>query len=260
MGEISSQTYYQRFNQSEPIDKSFKTFEKQNKWGVKDQQGRVIIKPKYDLLAFVRSGIIYAKLQGKKGLIDLNEKIVIPFGKYNEIYSFQNGRAIVKKNKLSGVIDQNAKEIVPCIYKSADYFRFNLCNVTNIHNKQGIIDISGAVVVPIIYDKLIDMWDVGMLKAKKNGKWGCIDYHNEELIEFNYDFITRPSNEMIAVKQKNKFGLYNIYGIQVFPCVYDTIYSFSNGKAAVIKEGKWGYILLNGTEKIFDIKAKKHIK
>ena len=92
----------------------------------------------------------------------------------------------------------------------------------------------------------------GVIKANRDGKWGYLSYNGQDVIRFEYDFISQPAYGMIAVKKNKKFGFINTLGKEIVPCVFDTVYSFSeSGKASVIKNGKAGYVLKDGTEKIF---------
>lgn len=251
-GKISMEMYTKAFNDLDPSDATITGFKDNGKWGFKDSNGKMIIKPKYDKESDFQHGVAIVRLNGKEGLINVNDNVIIAFGTYDDIYDFKGNRARVRKNKRYGIIDQNGKEILPCAYISADNYRFQLCELTDKNNKEGIVDLNGKVVVPFIYDKLVQMQIEGVIKAKRDGKWGYLNYNGEDVIRFEYDYIEQPVRGMIAVKKNKKFGFINTLGEEIVPCVYDTVYTFNeNGKASVIKNGKPGYVLKDGTEKIY---------
>lgn len=81
----------------------------------------------------------------KKGCLDINGKIVIA-PKYDGIYDFNNGIAIVLDNR-----------------------------------KYGAIDTKGNIVIPIVYDRLgggLGMWNGKYTIGLKGGKFGFVDKAN----------------------------------------------------------------------------------
>lgn len=251
VGKIPMDKYVKKYNDIDRSDDNIFPYNENAKWGFKDKKSKIIIIPKYDYASNFQNDLASVKLNGKYGLINKLDNVVVPFGKYDDIYVFKDKRARVRKNKLFGIIDNKGKEILSCIYKSSDNYRFGLCQLTDKNNKEGIVDLNGKIVIPFVYDKLNQMQIEGVIQAKKNGKCGYINYNNEILIKFDYDFIDQPVYGMIAVKKNNKFGFINTLGNEIIPCVYDTVYPFTEfGKATVIKSGKMGYVLKDGTEKI----------
>lgn len=55
---------------------------------------------------------------------------------------------------------------------------------------------------------------------------------------------------LLRIRRNNKWGFINTTGEEVVSCQYDDVKDFSDGVAAVCKGGKWGYIDKNGTEVI----------
>ena len=252
-GKITMDKYAQRFNDIDIFDHSVIPFKDNEKWGYKDKNSKIIIAPKYDKASQFQNNVAVVKLNGKNGLINKRDSIIISFGRYDDIYVFKEKRARIKKNNLFGIIDIKGYEVMPCIYKSCDNYRFGLCQLTDKNDKEGIFDLNGIIVIPFVYDDLIQMQLEGVIKAKMNGKYGYINYNNETLIRFDYDYIDQPSNGMIAIKKGNKYGFINTLGEEIVPCIYDKVYPFTEyGKASVIKNGKSGYVLKDGTEKIIE--------
>jgi len=52
--------------------------------------------------------------------------------------------------------------------------------------KFGLIDTLGQVVIPLVYQAILPYYD--LLLVQKEGKWGLINYKNEVVIDFRYDW------------------------------------------------------------------------
>ena len=85
-------------------------------YGFVNEEGHEQIPVEYDYLYNFENGITIAKKDGKYGVIDTNNNIVIPFGlPYAEVRGFRDGRAAVKDHHGKwGVIDTKGNLIVPC--------------------------------------------------------------------------------------------------------------------------------------------------
>ena len=252
IGKMTIESYAKMSSDLDPINTTYITFKENGKMGLKYLNNSVIIKPKYEYLSEFQHGVASVKFNGKSGLINFKDSVIIQFGKYDDIYMFKGKRARVRKSMLFGIIDEYGKEIIPCIYKSADNFSFELCQVTDKNNKMGIINLNGSIVIPFIYDSLVQFHLPGLIKAKLNDKWGFINYKGEILINIEYDLIELPSYGTITVKKDGKFGYIDIYGKKIIPFIYDKAYPFTeSGQASIMKNGKWGLVFLDGTEKMY---------
>ena len=85
-------------------------------YGYVNEEGIEQIPVEYDYIYSFENGITVAKKEGKYGVIDLNNNIVVPFGlPYVDVRGFRNSRAIVKDSSGKwGVIDTAGNLIVPC--------------------------------------------------------------------------------------------------------------------------------------------------
>ncbi len=196
-----------------------------NKWGVIDKNGNIIIKAKYDKLAYIGEEKWKAKIKYNWGLLDNNENIIIPF-KYDFSYINPKPYVIAKTEHLCGVFDYEGNIVIPFEY---DYIDFcykktedKRCFCAKKNNKMGIIDINNNVIVPFEYidfsylneniiaaqiddDKFIiinekneqicskifeDICPYGdttsIISAKSDGLWGFIDEQGNTEIDFKY--------------------------------------------------------------------------
>ncbi len=102
------------------------TFEENRTFGFKDQNGKIIIAPKYTGAEDFSEGLACVSLNDVWGFIDETGKVVIPF-KYNAGYGtghkFSQGLAAVNLNDKYGYIDKTGKTVIPFEYNEAWDFR-----------------------------------------------------------------------------------------------------------------------------------------
>ena len=104
---------------------SLKKFQHHGYFGLADEQGNVVVYPKYsNIHPFdeYRSGWAMVELFGFKGFVDSSGKEVV-HPQYDEIGKFgfyQDGRALVRKDNFYGFIDLTGKEVVPVTKKKKE--------------------------------------------------------------------------------------------------------------------------------------------
>ena len=121
----------------------------------------------------------------------------------------------------------------------------------NGKNSWGYVDESGKEIIPLgVYEFLNPIDEMNMILAKKNGKEGYIDIHQNVLIPFDYDDLGVFSDNGIApAKKQGKSGGLDRKGNIVIPFIYDELeYFYKSNLAVVKKDGKYGFI--DGTGKI----------
>ena len=104
---------------------SLKIFQRHGYCGLADEQGNVVVCPKYSCIHpydECRSGWAMVELFGFKGFIDSTGKEVV-HPQYDEIGKFgyyQDGKALVRKGNCYGFIDLSGKEVVPVTKKKEE--------------------------------------------------------------------------------------------------------------------------------------------
>ena len=106
-----------------------------NKYGYKDEKGKVVIQPKYDLAYTPEEGMAAVRINGKYGYVDQHGKEVIP-PKYDSTWKFIGGYAAVELNGKYGFIDKTGKIVVPLIYEDANNYHGNCCYKGEAHVRQ----------------------------------------------------------------------------------------------------------------------------
>ena len=161
-----------------------------------DINGRVIIDFEYEKIGFfslMGPSAIVAGKNGKCGVIDLNNNVIIPF-EYNLILPVANF-FIVENVGLKGLLDCNGNTIIPIrcteiipprAYFPIDFFwpTFKYC----VDGKWGLYNNTDDVMVSAIYDDIPDnSFSCGRISVCKNGKWGFLNTKGLEVIPCIYD-------------------------------------------------------------------------
>jgi hypothetical protein len=147
-----------------------------DKWGIVDLQGNIIIPLEYDdLTSFDEQGLAAAEKQEKWGWINRQGAIVIPF-EYDDLSrsmrsaAFDNNNlAIVKKNGLWGAINSSGEPVIPFQY-------------SNGHHCAD---------------------DSEWLGFERDGRWGCLDHHGNVVVPFEYDYHIIFDVNDLAVARKH---------------------------------------------------------
>jgi hypothetical protein len=81
-------------------------------YGLIDTQEKVVVPFIYTWCSTPREGLCRAKKDGKEGFINTNNQVVIPF-MYDEVDEFKSGYALVKKDRIYGLIDSLNHPVLP---------------------------------------------------------------------------------------------------------------------------------------------------
>ena len=240
--------------------------EKTNKYGYKDESGKVVIKPVYDLAyefsdgkyAEVNIGADYPNNKGGKwGVIDTKGKIIIPI-KYDQArclgynlfalntgYKFDNMDA--SPSGKYAIFNAAGKALTPFVYSGyllSVKFEEGYAPLETWDGKKqlyGLLDSTGKVAVPAKYDE-VGGFREGFCKLALNGKIGFIDKSTKLVIPMKYEEAYNFSDGLASVKLNGKWGFIDAKGIEAIPFQYEGAKYFEEGYAAAKQNGKWGVI------------------
>lgn len=217
---------------------------KDQKTGVINKSLQLIIPCIYDRIQFDLSGYLIFKNDGKYGMMDSLQNIIIP-ALYNDFRGFRqiryfkdaNSYSLVAKDSLYGYIDLHGREIVPCKFELLEAEINNNRIWFKENHKYGFIDATGTIVIPALYDRVWS-FETDITGVEKDGKWAFINKKGKVLSAFIYDLIvghTWYDGEYVVVRKDEKFGVHNSKGKEVLPCIYDYIYGYSKGTGFSVK-------------------------
>jgi hypothetical protein len=180
---------------------------KNGKWGLIDKANNILIPFEYDdHFKYAGKGLYHTSKNGKKGMIDEQNKVLIPF-EYEDIEDFFDYLKVMKTKKWGLVARKGYKLALPCRYDKIESANKDYA-VVRKGAKWGIVKVAAneQVVIPFNYDEL-NMFSQGLARAKKNGKWGFVDSNNKTIIPFEYEEASVfRSNGTASVKKQGKWS------------------------------------------------------
>lgn len=126
-----------------------KIFSLNSKAAIISDNNNFEINKKYNLLIKTYDNRYIAKLDGKYGLIDIEENQIAPF-MYDAIDKLCVGLYKTKINGMYGVMDSNGKIILNCQYDTVKKLGSNHYQIKQ-NKKWGILSNDGKIIAPVIY-------------------------------------------------------------------------------------------------------------
>lgn len=192
----------------------------EGKYGIIDNQGKLVIYPKYSSLLiqkdgqFLADGILINAFEQKIAV--KNNSVFIMPGDYDKIERLENGILLVSKNELFGCINQIGVVIIPLKYRSLTYQNNLLIAVcfddTDETYKRGVIDFQENQIVP--FSQQIDEIKIEseIILYKQDWHWGAYTLQGQVICEPIYDHIVYVANNLIKVGLDGKdYESYNDY-------------------------------------------------
>ncbi|MEN6670656.1 WG repeat-containing protein [Psychrobacter sp. B38] len=186
--------------------------QRNNQVGYLNMQGREVVPAMYDVLTDsqgwarpVSDGRIVVKKDGKYGVINTANKIIVPFSaSISDIDNYQGGRAQVRKNQAVSWLDKNGKTISEP--KRADNEPSSA--------RSSAPDTSRN---PLSSGKTASNRFTTLQPRQQDGKWGYIDDNEVVMITYSFDE-ARPFSEGLAgVRIGKDWGFINLGGELVIP-------------------------------------------
>lgn len=217
------------------------------RYGFVDQNGNVIVEPKYAEAGNFSEGLAKVGKDGKYGFVDKGGKVVVPL-EYDVAGDFSDGLAPVGKSGKYGFVDQSGQIVIPLEYDTAGDFSDGLARVWK-GSKGGAINTTGQIVIPLEYDEVGDFCD-GLARVGKDGKYGFVDKTGQVVVPPKYDWAGYFSDGLAGVRKGEVYGFIDKTGQEVTPLKYDSVRDFSNGLAQVNIGTGYGFVDQTGQEVI----------
>ena len=223
----------------EPVSKVFETFIIDEKYGVKDKDGKIIIQPKYDYLFYDNNEDIFIIRKGDKwGILDSKGGIIIK-PKY-ETLRFSEGLAAVKVKGKWGFIDKTGDMVIQPRFDKAEEFENGQAHI-KLNGKLGIIDKKGEYIVKPVFSNLGSRFENGYIRVAvpKHDNlfidlWGVMNDKGVYVVSPEYEYIMRSVNEEMArVRKGEDFGFADCRSGNRIAPVFDYVWDFSNGLAHI---------------------------
>lgn len=258
-----------KYDRIEHLSNELFKYKECDKWGIIDIQQRPVVEAKFDEIYNVQGKWYKVRLKNHYGLLNTNGKAIIPV-EYSDIMNVETQTRnfwIVTEHNIKGVYDENGL-ILPLLYNKVEFDgKVFSCEVPGTHcretqkykyNQVGeqLVETDNiTVAISKEYDVGFES-GYGMIRVKKDGKWGIIDLGKDVIVEPKYTFINNFSGAFAIVVEgevesnsifdnlelsdfhKCKKGLMDAKGNIVLPVEYDYIKKWENGYYCVLKDGK----------------------
>jgi hypothetical protein len=209
----------------------------------------------YDGLTSLGNNLFSAKRDGKWGVIDNNNKIVVSFQwtEINSINYLDNYIYVTDNsypNSLMGIYSfVDHKLTVPCIYKyitkssNQNYF------VVTLGSQKNIIDINNNPRFKKWYDEItLPSKGRNYFIIKSDNRYGVIDENENVIIPTDYiEFASYPFSDgsYLARNKEGKYGFILIDGRITLPFVYDNLIKNYSDNIVTMQNGKCGLVQVN---------------
>lgn len=253
--------------------KDYFTVLKDNKWGVIDELGNIVITPSYAEMIIIPDSkkdvflctydIDYDNnTYQTKVLNSKNQEIFTDYEQVEAVQNIDKNNNLwyeanvlkVEKNEKYGIIDLSGKELLPCEYDSITALE-GVKNSLKIskEGKYGVANTEGKVIVTPEYADVQGMGTdnkEGFIVKSKDEKYGVVDFSNSKILETKYDEIAKIyGNSFYVVKQNGNQLLVDKDGIEVLKSGFDEITAIlKNAENGVIykKNNKYGVMKTTG--------------
>jgi hypothetical protein len=218
--------------------------------GLADEDGNIVLEPKYVINGFMNGfAPIYSLKENKIGFIDASGKIVIR-PKFEDVGDFSsdgfapafNGKWGIINKKGDFMTQENFFEINPFFSKNG------LIGAAKAEDSWGFIDKSGNWIIPAQFDFVFDFKDNGLAAVKKEGKYGFVNEKGEIVIEPVFEGFFHYKNGLTVVWADGKYQLIDKNGslmsaqfTEISGYRFNDNFTFANSD-----EGVWGIVGTDG--------------
>ena len=245
-----------------------------NKWGVIDSNGNIVIDPSYAEMIVVpnsKEDVFLCTFDvnyddgtySTKALNSKNEEI---YTNYEQIEAISNmdenqnlsydGKVLrVQNGGKYGLINMDGNEILPCEYDQITALQGVEENTLLVlkDGNYGIVDDEGKTLLPTSYAEIQALGDEasqGFVVRNAEGKYGIVDIANGQVLEMKYDEISKiHQGDYYVVTENGKQKVVKRDGTEALSENYDEITAIlKNPENGVIyKDGdKFGVMSLSG--------------
>ena len=248
-----------------------------NKWGVIDSNGNVVIDPSYAEMIIVpnsKKDVFLCTFDvnyddgtySTKALNSKNEEIFTNYEQVeaissvdeNEKLSYDGSAIKVQNGGKYGLINMEGAEILPCEYDEITALQGveNALLVSKDGN-YGIVNDEGKTLLPTEYAEIQGLGDKttdGFIVKNANGKYGVVDTSNGQVLETKYDGVSKiHEGDYNVVTDGGKQKVVKKDGTESLNGSYDEIVAIlKNSENGVIfkKNNKYGVMNLSGESTI----------
>lgn len=251
-----------------------------NQYGIITTSGKITIEPQYESIKYVKSSDYYAVKTGESWKLVNTSGEGFLDGLYNDIVEVKGDNIIVAKDGKYGVVNKNNEVLIPLEYDSLKY-TFSIYYIAKKGDKFGIVNTNNETIVNLEYTRMNYVQSGNFIIADKtetetvvfdsnlaqkitgiisevNTEKGYIKvYADEDYKYYNFKFEEKSnidilsSNTLVLSKKDGKYGYIDKSGNVVVDYQFDDATEQNKfGYGAVKKDGKWGSINKAGVQEL----------
>lgn len=244
------------------------------KWGVIDTKGNVIIEPTYDEMIVIPDNtkpvfvcqydVDYDNNTFKTKVI--NEKnetlftnyekveVISNYDKYNSLW-YEKSALKVQKDGKYGLINLSGNEVLKCEYDSINPIIGTSNSLITVKDgKRGLVDNSGTVIIENSYKdikSLTNKYENGFIVENDENKYGVINYNKSVALETIYDDIKNIyGNNMYVVQENSNWSIINSKGEKYLEGEAANVQAIHSDNVIIKENEKYKLINISGEEKI----------
>jgi len=253
---------------------AYYTIYEDEKWGVIDTKGNVVIEPTYSEMIIIpdntkpvfvcmenvnyENGTYNSKVVNEK-----NQQLYTNYDKVEVIYNHDESNNLwyeekvlkVQRNGKYGLINLDGKEILECTQDSIEpIIGTKSVYITTLENKKGVVDSMGKVIIENKYQEITSLtkqYENGFIVKNDQGKYGVINYDTTIALEEKYDDIKNVyGNKMYVVKEGETLKVVNTEGESFIENKFEEVKEINSSDIIIKSNGKYGVINKASEEKI----------
>lgn len=225
------------------------------KWGVCDQNGKIIIPALYEQFSDVIEGVIYVQKGGKYGILTEEGKELLK-PDYKQIGMFnKQGYCWVSDGEISkktlyvedkfGIVDRNGKVVLPPKYDLVGTF------FADDDSPYRYYAAGAKRVMYLPFSRIPESDSPYLWFSNKNLKAGVVDNRGNILIpDDEYTTVFAPTSGMVPLVQKKEMGFYDIEKKKFLPIKDKNTYATFECGIACVNTGGIFYFVDKNLKKI----------
>ncbi len=243
------------------------------KWGVINEKGDIVIEPKFDEMITIpnKNKDIFICMENVnydentynvKVLNSKNKEVFTEYDLVEAIENIDNSNNMwyeenvlkVRKGELYGLIDLSGKEILKPKYQEINSLKGTKNSlIIKQNDKLGLSDNKGNVIIEPEYKEIKSIqenYQNGYIVVDQDNKYGIIDFTSQVIIDASYEDIKQiTGNHMYVIKQDGKWKLINSKKETLIEDVNE-VTQILEDKIVIKKDNKYGVLQASGEEKI----------
>lgn len=257
-------------NEDKTVVAKYYTVYTNGKYGVIDQNGKVIIEPTMDEMITIPDNktdlfICTYNVNYDNGTYStkvLNSKNKEQFTKYDLVEAldnYDNNKNIVyednvlkvRKDGKYGLIDFSGKEILQAQYDEISVLQgVQNSIIVKKDDKLGLVDTKGNLIIDVEYSQISGIendYKNGYIVKNSDEKYGLIDFNKVKILDTKYEEI-KPvkSNDIYVVKEDGKLKVIKADGQTVIENKFDDVKQINNEQIVYVKNNRYGIMNTNG--------------